>query len=71
MQWDVDRGYDLPDSRLDDDTTIRPSFLPDTDDPRRAARGCVLALTIALPCWILLGLGLFALGWLVAGIRLP
>jgi hypothetical protein len=71
MQWDVDRGYDLPDSRLDADATIRPSLLPADDDPLRAARGCVLALTFALPCWILLAIGLVALGWLIAGVRFP
>jgi hypothetical protein len=69
MHWTIDGSND-PLDLAPDDLTIRPGILPD-DHPLSAARGCIFGLLFALPCWGLLAVGLFALGWLIAGVRLP
>jgi hypothetical protein len=69
VTWTPDANPDIYDL-APDDMTIRPGILPD-DHPLSAARGCIFGLLFALPCWGLLAVGLFALGWLIAGVRLP
>jgi hypothetical protein len=62
-------GHDAPADPLDlapEDLTIRPGILP-TEHPLAAARGCIFGLVFAVPCWGLL----FALGWIIAGVRFP
>jgi hypothetical protein len=49
---------------------MRAGFLPD-EHPLSTARGCVFAMLFALPCWLMLAIGLVALGWLIAGVRVP
>jgi hypothetical protein len=57
----------LPDDYFD---TPRPGILP-TEHPLAAARGCVYGALFGALCWTLLAVGLFAAGWLMAGIRIP
>jgi hypothetical protein len=62
MMWD--------DHESAEEVTMRAGILPD-EHPLSTARGCIFGLLFALPCWGLLAVGLFALGWLIAGVRLP
>lgn len=47
------------------------TYLTDRADALAPARGAVLGVILGAACWCLLGAGLFAAGWLLAGVRLP
>lgn len=47
------------------------AYLAARDAEAMPLRGVVYAVLFSLPCWFLLCVGLFAFGYLVAGIRIP
>jgi hypothetical protein len=65
LHWNPDAPAD-PLDLAPEDLTIRPGILPD-EHPLAAARGCLFALPLGAACWGFL----FALGWIIAGLRFP
>jgi hypothetical protein len=65
MHWTIDGSND-PLDLAPEDLTIRSGLLPD-EHPLGAIRGCIFAFPLAAACWGFL----FALAWILAGVRWP
>jgi hypothetical protein len=65
VTWTPDANPDIYDL-APDDLTIRPGLLP-AEHPLGAIRGCIFAFPLAAACWGFL----FALAWILAGVRWP